>query len=164
MTSNRQAWVANVDTSNAAECDIWSGYILFVTHPIVFIGISAGSKMDVQNLEQIWQGVKIFEYKGKYGNKSSHQNSELCLIHETALGTVWLVHGYYSYDSKDINYHMSSAGLGGSVRCMCERRSDGHGFHSSWVWQHSFMEIDYEIIYYSHFLPSADSRRAVVSF
>ena len=32
------------------------------------------------------------------------------------------------------------------------------------VRQHSFMEIDHEIFFYSHSLSSADSRRAVVSF
>ena len=31
-------------------------------------------------------------------------------------------------------------------------------------WQHSFMEIDHEIFFYGNSTPSADSRRAVVSF
>ena len=39
----------------------------------------------------------------------------------------------------------------------------GHGFNPRRGRQHSFVEIDHEI-FYSHSLPSADSRRAVVSF
>ena len=37
------------------------------------------------------------------------------------------------------------------------------GFDPCRVWQHSFLEIDDEI-FPGHSLPSADSRRAVVSF
>ena len=40
----------------------------------------------------------------------------------------------------------------------------GDQFDPRWVWQHSFMEIDHEIFSKGHSLPSADSRRAVVSF
>ena len=45
-------------------------------------------------------------------------------------------------------------------------RPGGRGFNPRRGQQHSFMEIDHEIfsIYIFHYLPSADSRRAVVSF
>ena len=42
-------------------------------------------------------------------------------------------------------------------------RPEGHGFHPSRGRQHSFVEIDHEI-FSTVILPSADSRRAVVSF
>ena len=44
-------------------------------------------------------------------------------------------------------------------------RPGGRGFNPRRGRQHSFVEIDHEIfIFYGHSLPSADSRRAVVSF
>ena len=42
-------------------------------------------------------------------------------------------------------------------------RPGGRGFNPRRGRQHSFVEIDHEI-FYIHSLPSADSRRAVVSF
>ena len=42
-------------------------------------------------------------------------------------------------------------------------RLGGHGFNPRRGRQHSFVEID-QNIFYGHSLPSADSRRAVVSF
>ena len=56
------------------------------------------------------------------------------------------------------------AGLGGSVGCAVRLEPGGPGFNPRRGRQHSFMEIDHEIIFYGHSLPSADSRRAVVSF
>ena len=60
--------------------------------------------------------------------------------------------------SVNISKKLLGAGLGGSV-----------GFASDWVrpppgWQDSFVEIWSWNIFYGHSLPSADSRRAVVSF
>ena len=43
-------------------------------------------------------------------------------------------------------------------------RPGGRGFNPHWDRQHSFMEIWSWNIFYGHFLPYADSRRAVVSF
>ena len=43
-------------------------------------------------------------------------------------------------------------------------RPGGRGFNPRRGRQHSFVEIDHEIFLYGHSLPSADSRRAVVSF
>ena len=43
-------------------------------------------------------------------------------------------------------------------------RPGGRGFNPRRGRQHSFVEIDHEIFSTSHSLPSADSRRAVVSF
>ena len=43
-------------------------------------------------------------------------------------------------------------------------RPGGHKFNPRLGWQHSFVKIDHEIFFYGHSLPSADSRRAVVSF
>ena len=55
----------------------------------------------------------------------------------------------------------TEAGLGGSVGYAANKRSGGYGFHPFWVsnilsWR-LFMK-------YFHFLPSADSKRAFVSF
>ena len=55
------------------------------------------------------------------------------------------------------------ASLGGSFECTSDYRLGGFGFDPCQVWQHSFVEIDLEI-FSRHFLPSADSRKAVVSF
>ena len=43
-------------------------------------------------------------------------------------------------------------------------RPGGRGFNPHRGWQHSFMAIDHEVFSTGHSLPSADSRRAVVSF
>ena len=43
-------------------------------------------------------------------------------------------------------------------------RPGGRGFNPRRGRQHSFVEIDHKFIFYGHSLPSADSRRAVVSF
>ena len=43
-------------------------------------------------------------------------------------------------------------------------RPGGRGFNPRRGRQHSFVKIDHEIFFYGHSLPSADSRRAVVSF
>ena len=43
-------------------------------------------------------------------------------------------------------------------------RPGGRGFNPSRGRQHSSVEIDHENIFYGHSPPSADSRRAVVSF
>ena len=52
--------------------------------------------------------------------------------------------------------------LSGSVGCASEWRPGGLGFDPRRGRQYSFVEIDHEI--FSHSLPSADSRWAVVSF
>ena len=43
-------------------------------------------------------------------------------------------------------------------------RPGGRGFNPRRGRHHSFVEIDHEIFSYGHSLPSADSRRVVVSF
>ena len=49
------------------------------------------------------------------------------------------------------------------VGCESAWYAKGHRFDPD-VWQHSFMDIGHEVIFYGHSLLSADSRRAVVSF
>ena len=63
--------------------------------------------------------------------------------------------------------HTTTAGLGGSVGCASNCRPEGRGFNippppeigSILSWR-----VDHEIFFYGHSLPSADSRRAIVSF
>ena len=52
---------------------------------------------------------------------------------------------------------------GSSIGCTSAWYTDGRGFDPH-VLQHSFVEFGHEIIFYSHYLPSTDSRRAVVSY
>ena len=55
------------------------------------------------------------------------------------------------------------AGLGGSFGCTSDWWSGGHRFNPCQVRQHSFMEIDHEILS-KDILSSTDSGRAVVNF
>ena len=72
------------------------------------------------------------------------------------------VTSHWSSSHQSLDLEIQTPGEPASVAQLDARPTGDQGFDPRRGRQHSFVEIDHEI--YGHSLPSADSRRAVVSF